>query len=116
MIMSGWDTIAHTQGLQNLSFVDNPDLNIELRLASSVSFALVARHQLPHVGFITSLFSRLLAILVKSLESSKRVFFMLHTGTERTAGLIMKINGKALKFDLEKGNFNLHSFLVAALD
>lgn len=55
MIMTGRDTIAHTLGLQNLSFVDNPDLNIELRLAFSVSLALVARHELPHVDLITSL-------------------------------------------------------------
>lgn len=71
MIMTGWDTIAHTLGLQNLSFVDNPDLNIELRLAFSVS--LVARHELPHVDLITSLSLTpcLLPILVKYLESSK---------------------------------------------
>lgn len=48
MIMTGWDMIAHTLGLQNLSFVDNPDLNIELRLASSVSLAFIAQHELQH--------------------------------------------------------------------
>jgi len=75
MIMTGRDTIAHTLGLQNLSFVDNPDLNIELRLASSVSLQCSFQHKLPHVGLITSLFSCLLSILVKYLESSKHVFF-----------------------------------------
>lgn len=41
MIMTRWDTIAHTSDLRNLSFVDNPDLNIELRLAFSVLLAFI---------------------------------------------------------------------------
>lgn len=63
MIMTGWDTIAHTLGLQNLSFVDNPDLNIELRLASSISFAFIDQRELPHVGLILGVHASILLLL-----------------------------------------------------
>jgi len=49
--------------------MDNPDLNIELRLASSVSLAFIAQHELPHVALITSLsFSYLLTMGTFSLS------------------------------------------------
>lgn len=91
--------------------MDNPDLNIELRLASSISLAFIAQHQLPHAGLITSLFSCLLVILVKYLKSSKMFFNISYWYKRKRLAFIAKINGKVLTFDFEKSDLNLHPFI-----